>query len=75
MAHNYRHDGINLKQIRWRPDSTGEERIEELLFQSKWLDSFRSKKRAGKEGAMGGGEREFFNEKEVERKKGGGGNF
>ncbi|KAG9429296.1 facilitated trehalose transporter Tret1 isoform X1 [Apis mellifera carnica] len=34
MAHNYRHDGINLKQIRWRPDSTGEERIEELLFQN-----------------------------------------
>ncbi|KAG6794436.1 facilitated trehalose transporter Tret1 isoform X1 [Apis mellifera caucasica] len=34
MAHNYRHGGINLKQIRWRPDSTGEERIEELLFQN-----------------------------------------
>lgn len=41
---NYQH-GINLEQIRWRSDSTREERIGELLFQSKWLDSFRSKKK------------------------------
>lgn len=63
MAHNYRHDGINLKQIRWRPDSTGEERIEELLFQSKWLDSFRSKKRAGKGGGNGGRGKGIFQRK------------
>lgn len=72
MAHNYRYD-INLEQIRWRSDSTGEERIEELLFQSKWLDSFRSKKKGWERREQwGGGEGNFSAKKEWNGKKGGG---